>query len=118
MALIKIATGEVTRHVGQRGAFAVAEDVQLPSGAQFKKSYTVWNETEPAPEIGSIVEVMGVLGVKVREYMSQGLPKHAADISINEPQFKVLAPAMPSEPEAVAATLQDMANDMTKEVPF
>lgn len=89
MALLKIETAEVTRHVGSRGAFAVAETVTLPDGRSFPKSYTVWLEGE-APPVGAIVSVTGVFSAKLREYAAPTGMKQAIDISINEPEVKVL----------------------------
>ena len=116
MALLKIESAEVTRHVGTRGAFAIAEHVTLPDGRTFPKTYTVWAEGTP-PEIGSIVSVTGVFGAKVREYpVSNGAVaaptmKHAVDVSINEPQVNILgslpvdveAPAEPATPTPAAS---------------
>lgn len=89
MALLKIESAEVTRHVGSRGAFAIAETVTLPDGRSFPKSYTVWHEGE-APTVGSIVSVTGVFSAKLREYAAPSGMKTAIDISINEPEVNVL----------------------------
>lgn len=89
MALLKIESAEVTRHVGSRGAFAVAETVTLPDGRSFPKSYTVWHEGE-APQVGAIVAVTGVFSAKLREYAAPTGMKQAIDISINEPEITVL----------------------------
>jgi aspartate carbamoyltransferase regulatory subunit len=111
MALLKIESGEVTRHVGARGAFAVAEMVNLPDGRSFPKTYTVW--ADEAPEIGTIVSVIGVMSAKVREYQSANGLKQAVDISINEPNVTVMGVPAPA---AVVADIQETLGGT--EVPF
>lgn len=101
MALLKIESGEVTRHVGTRGAFAVAEMVTLPDGRSFPKTYTVW--ADEAPEIGSIVSVIGVMSAKAREYETANGPKTAIDISINEPEVNVFGHPQIQAPTATEA---------------
>lgn len=89
MALLKIESGEVIRHVGSRGAFALQETVTLPDGRSFPKTYTVWHEGE-APAVGSIVSVIGVFSAKNREYNAPSGTKVAIDISINDPEVNIL----------------------------
>ena len=89
MALLKIESGEVIRHVGSRGAFALQETVTLPDGRSFPKTYTVWYEGE-APAVGSIVSVIGVFSAKNREYPAPSGMKVAIDISINDPEVNIL----------------------------
>lgn len=89
MALLKIESGEVIRHVGSRGAFALQETVTLPDGRSFPKTYTVWYEGE-APAVGSIVSVIGVFSAKNREYNAPSGTKVAIDISINDPEVNIL----------------------------
>lgn len=96
MALLKIESAEVTRHVGSRGAFAVSETVTLPDGRSFPKSYTIWFEGE-APAIGSIVSVIGVFSAKLREYAAPSGIKQAIDVSINEPAVTILGSDKTSE---------------------
>lgn len=99
MALLKVESGTVTRHVGSRGAFVVEEQVTLPDGRSFPKSFTVWNEGE-APAIGSIVSVIGKFSSKTREYPAPSGMKTAVDISINEPEVTTLhAVAQPTVEE-------------------
>lgn len=93
MALLKVENGEVIRHVGSRGAFAIQEHVTLPDGRTFPKTYTVWAEGD-APALGALVSVIGVFSAKVREYNAGGeginaRPKSAIDISINDPEVTV-----------------------------
>lgn len=90
MALLKIENAKVIRTVGTRGAFAVEEYVTLPDGRTFPKTFTVWNEKEPAPPVGSLVSVVGVLSAKTREYPAPSGMKTAIDMSINEPEFQIL----------------------------
>lgn len=106
----KLESGQVVRHVGTRGAFAVEETITLPDGRSFPKTYTVWAEI--APPIGSIVQVTGELTVKTREYAAPSGMKTAIDINFNNPNVTIMgAPATPAEAvEAVAsigATLVD-----------
>lgn len=111
MALIKIPSAEVIRHVGTNGGFAVQEYVELPDGRTFPKTYTVWHRGE-APEHGAIVSVTGVLGVKIREYMTGTHIKHAADISVNEPTFEIIGQPKPATAEATAEAIQTIADDL------
>lgn len=115
MALLKIESGEVTRHVGTRGAFAVAEMVNLPDGRSFPKTYTVW--AEEAPEIGTIVSVIGVMSAKTREYESASGPKTAVDISINEPNITVLGVPQITSEEATE-NVTEILGAVQTEVPF
>jgi hypothetical protein len=117
MALIKIESAEVLRHVGTRGAFAVGEHITLPSGASFQKTYTVWQDGE-APTIGAIVSVIGQLGMKIREYTAPTGIKQAIDVSINEPEVTVLGAPKPATVEATAQAIQDIAATTGKELPF
>lgn len=118
MALLKIESAEVTRHVGTRGAFAIAEHITLPDGRTFPKTYTVWAEGT-APEIGAIVSVTGIFGAKVREYPVSNGPvaaptmKHAVDISINEPQVTILG-----QTSAVVEAPAEPAAPVSAELPF
>ena len=117
MALIKIESAEVLRHVGTRGAFAVGEYITLPTGASFQKQYTVWQDGE-APSVGSIVSVIGQLGMKIREYAAPTGIKHAIDVSVNEPEVTVIGAAKPTTVEETAAAIQDIAATTGKELPF
>lgn len=99
MALLKIESGTVKRHVGSRGAFVVEEQVTLPDGRSFPKAYTVWAEDEP-PAVGAIVAVTGVFSAKTREYPAPSGMKTAVDISLNEPEVTTLhAVAQPAQSE-------------------
>jgi hypothetical protein len=117
MALIKIESCEVLRPVGTRGAFAVGEYITLPTGASFQKTYTVWAQGE-APLTGTIVSVVGQLGMKIREYPAPSGMKHAIDVSINEPEVTVLAAPKPDTIEETAAAIQDIAASTGNEIPF
>lgn len=103
MALLKIESGEVKRHVGSRGAFVVEEQVTLPDGRSFPKSFTVWYEGDNIPAVGSLVSVIGKFSAKTREYPAPSGMKTAVDISINEPEVNVL---------------HAVAEPKTEEVPF
>lgn len=117
MALIKIESAEVLRSVGTQGAFAVGEYVTLPNGASFQKQFTVWAKGE-APEKGTIVSVIGQLGMKIREYAAPTGMKHAIDVSINEPEVTVLGAPKPATVEETAAAIEDIAASTGKELPF
>lgn len=119
MALIKIESAEVLRHVGSRGAFAVGEYITLPSGASFQKQYTIWQEAgAEAPPVGSIVSVIGQLGMKIREYAAPSGMKHAIDVSVNEPEVTVMGQPKPATVEETAAAIQDIAATTGKDLPF
>lgn len=118
MALIKVESAEVLRPVGTRGAFAIGEYITLPTGASFQKQYTVWNNSGEAPATGTIVAVIGQLGMKIREYPAPSGMKHAIDVSINEPEITILAAAKPDTVEETAAAIADIAADTGKELPF
>lgn len=117
MALIKIESAEVLRSVGTRGAFAVGEYVTLPSGASFQKQYTVWAEGE-APPKGSIVSIIGQLGMKTREYAAPTGMKVAIDVSVNEPEVTILGQPKPDTVEETAAAIEDIAATTGQELPF
>lgn len=117
MALIKVESAEVKRIVGARGAFAIGEYITLPSGASFEKTYTVWAEGEP-PLIGSVVSVIGQLGMKIREYPAPSGFKHAIDVSINEPEVTILGAPKPATVEETKQAIADIAADTGKELPF
>lgn len=92
-----IASGEVKRKVGSRGAFAVAETITLPNGATFDKTYTVWLESDDSPNVGDIVTVTGEVSVKTREYPAPSGMKTAIDINFNDPKVQVLGKAAQEE---------------------
>ncbi len=117
MALIKIESAEVLRHVGSRGAFAVGEYITLPTGASFQKQYTVWASDSLVPAVGSIVSVIGQLGMKIREYPAPSGMKHAIDVSVNEPEVTVIGAPKPATVEDTAAAIQDIAATLIKEEP-
>lgn len=111
MALIKIESGEVVRHVGQNGAFALQEWVTLPDGRTFPKTFTVW-ATGLAPEIGSLVKVTGEMSTKLRTYGDNG-EKTAIDVSINNPEIETLAEVSKKQTMPLTAEQEEDA-----EVPF
>jgi len=118
MALIKIESAEVLRHVGQRGAFAIGEHVTLPSGASFQKQYTVWANDPAVPAVGAIVAVVGQLGMKIREYAAPSGIKHAIDVSINEPEVTVLGKPKPPTAAETAVAIEEIAASTGKELLF
>lgn len=84
-----IESGEVVRHIGSRGGFAVQETINLPDGRSFPKTYTVWYEGD-APNVGDIVKVTGEVSVKQREYAAPSGMKTAIDINLNNPTVLVM----------------------------
>lgn len=117
MALIKVESAEVLRHVGTNGAFAIGEYITLPTGASFQKQYTVWHKGE-TPVIGAIVGVIGQLGLKIREYPAPSGMKQAIDVSINEPEITIHGAPKPATVEETAQAIADIAADTGKEIPF
>lgn len=113
MALIKIESARVVRHVGTRGAFACEEYVTLPDGRSFPRFYTVWHEGTPV-EIDGIVAVVGEMSAKTRE-TAQG--KWVADIAVNNPTVTAIGvqalKTVPVIQEQIAANPAPSA-----EVPF
>lgn len=85
-----IESGEVIRHIGSRGGFAVQETINLPDGRSFPKTYTVWYEGTDTPNIGDIVKVTGEVSVKQREYAAPSGMKTAIDINLNNPTVLVM----------------------------
>jgi hypothetical protein len=112
----KLESGQVVRHVGTRGAFAVEETITLPDGRSFPKTYTVWAEI--APPIGAIVQVTGELTIKTREYVAPTGVKKAIDINFNNPNVTVMGQPMPETPAQVADAIQDIADSAIEELPF
>jgi len=95
----------------------VGEYITLPTGASFQKQYTIWQDGE-APAVGSIVSVIGQLGMKIREYAAPSGMKHAIDVSVNEPEVTVMGAAKPATVEETAAAIQDIAATTGKDLPF
>lgn len=118
MALIKIESAEVLRHVGTNGAFAVGEYITTNTGASFQKQYTIWAKGTDAPPTGSIVSVIGQLGMKIREYPAPSGMKHAIDVSVNDPEVTVMGAPKPTTVEETAAAIQDIAATTGKDLPF
>lgn len=98
-----IESGEIVRHIGSRGGFAVQETINLPDGRSFPKTYTVWYEGETIP-VGSIVQVTGEITVKLREYPAPSGMKTAADVNVNNPTVTVIGRAVEAEPVAEIVT--------------
>lgn len=106
----KVESAEVIRTVGDRGAFAIQETINLPDGRSFPKTYTVW--ASEAPPIGTIVQVTGEVTIKQREYAAPSGMKTAIDINFNNPNVTIMgAPATPAQAvenvASIGATLID-----------
>jgi hypothetical protein len=114
----KVESAEVVRHVGDRGAFAIQEMINLPDGRSFPKTYTVWASI--APPVGSIVQVTGEVTIKQREYAAPSGMKTAIDINFNNPNVTVMgATFVQAETSAqVAEAIQEIADSTIKELPF
>lgn len=80
MALIKIESARVVRHVGIKGGFACEEYKTLPDGRSWPVTYTVWHEGA-APQIDGIVQVTGELNVNQSKPNEFG--KTFANINVN-----------------------------------
>jgi hypothetical protein len=91
MALVKIASAEVTRLIPGYG-FKAASEIKLGSTGDTKKEYyTVW--TDAKVQEGQVVEITGALGVKIEEFTGRdGQPKTVAAIHVNDAKV-VLADA-------------------------
>lgn len=106
----KIESGTVTRRVGDRGAFALEETINLPDGRSFPKSYTVW--ASECPPIGSIVQVTGEVTIKQREYAAPSGMKTAIDVNFNNPNVIILGSPKPESEVATAEAIQNIADGL------
>lgn len=100
MALMKLTEVKVKQHIGTNGAFSVEEWIHLPDGRSFPKTFTVW--ANEAPEIGTIVNVIGSFSAKAREYAAPSGQKIAIDVSINEPEVTIVSTAQAETPKESA----------------
>lgn len=112
----KIETAVVSRHVGDRGAFAAEETINLPDGRSFPKTYTIW--ASEAPPIGTIIQVTGEVTIKQREYAAPSGMKTAIDINFNNPNVTILGTPKPATVEETAQAIQDIAATTGQELPF
>jgi hypothetical protein len=116
MALIKIESGRVVRHVGTRGSFAVEEYKTLPDGRTFPIQYTVWHDGYPTVEIDGIVQVLGELSVKISEPNAAG--KVYANISVNNPTVTAIGVEALKNVPGIKEIIEEPAKVTTEEVPF
>lgn len=114
----KIESGEVIRHVGTNGAFAVQEHITLPDGRSFPKTYTVWADSSINVQVGQIVTVTGEVTIKLREYAAPSGMKTAIDVNFNNPNVTLLGQPKPATPEATAEAIQEIANNTIQDTPF
>ena len=85
MAEVTILNAEVIRLIPGYGA-TVAETYKLRSGDEGKSYYTVWTKDELA--VGDLVNVKGLLGVKLDEFESNGETKYKAVANVNNPTIQ------------------------------
>ena len=90
MAIVKLESVEVIRHVGSNGAFAVAENVELPDGRSFPKNWTIWYTGNETVTVGSLVTVVGQFSAKTRTYPAPSGMKTAVDLNVNDPEVTIL----------------------------
>jgi hypothetical protein len=111
MAHVKV-QGTVDKPLGDKG-FILLETIKLNDGRTFDKKWKVW--ITPIPEFSATVEAVGEISVKINEYQGfDGTTKHAADLNINNPVVKVLAPATVASPDVNS----DWATPAPESAPF
>jgi len=90
MAQVKIENATVTRIIPNYGFKAVCE-IPTKSGDTRKETYTVWTNTKVME--GDIVNIMGVLGVKMEEFTNrEGKQVTYAAIHVNNAKVETDAP--------------------------
>lgn len=85
MAEVTILNAEVIRLIPGYGA-TVAETYKTRMGDEAKNYYTVWTKDELA--VGDLVNVKGLLGVKLDSYEADGETKHKAVANVNNPTIQ------------------------------
>jgi hypothetical protein len=85
MATIELREAEVTRIIAGYGV-EVTESWTSKTGDTRKSYYTVW--TKENLEVGDVINVKGVLSVKLDEYEYKGEMKHKAVANINSPKIQ------------------------------
>lgn len=90
-----IASGQVVRHFGSRGAFVMTENITIADGRSWDVEYTIWNDG-PAPAVGDIITVTGEVSVSKKEYPAPSGMKTAVNINFNEPKIQVLGHPAPA----------------------
>lgn len=90
MAKVEVQNAVVTRIIDGYG-FAAAVKVPMKNGEERTEKYTVW--TDEKVREGDVVNVSGLLGVKVEEFTNQkGEVIRYAAIHVNNAQVSLDAP--------------------------
>jgi len=85
MALIEIRDAEVTREIAGYGV-VVAESYKDKSGDIRKNYYTVW--TKENLRVGDLLNIKGVLTVKLDTYEKNGQQQYKAAANVNNPTIQ------------------------------
>jgi hypothetical protein len=85
MAFVELREAEVTRIINGYGV-EVAESWTGKTGDTFRSYYTVW--TQENLNVGDVINVKGVLSVKLDQYESKGETKHKAVANINSAKIQ------------------------------
>lgn len=85
MAEVTVLNAEVIRLIPGYGA-TVVESYKTRTGDEGKNYYTVWTQEQLAE--GDLINVKGLLSVKLDSYESNGATKHKAVANINNPQIQ------------------------------
>lgn len=85
MALIEVRDAEVTREIPGYGV-VVAESYKDKSGDTRKTYYTVW--TKENLRVGDLLNIKGVLTVKLDTYEKNGEQQYKASANINNPTIQ------------------------------
>lgn len=85
MALIELREAEVTRLINGYGA-VVAEAYKDKSGETRKSYYTIW--TKDSLQVGDLLNIKGVLSVKLDSYEKNGQQEFKAVANINNPKIQ------------------------------
>lgn len=90
MAEITVKNAKVVRIIDGYG-FVCATETQLKSGDMKEEKYTVWTDTKA--QVGDVVNVKGLLGVKVEEFQGRtGDTVRYAAVHVNNAQVESDAP--------------------------
>lgn len=85
MALVELREAEVTRLINGYGA-VVAEAYKDKSGETRKSYYTIWTKENLA--VGDLLNIKGVLSVKLDTYEKNGQQEYKASANINNPTIQ------------------------------
>lgn len=85
MALVELREAEVTRLINGYGA-VVAEAYKDKLGETRKSYYTIW--TKDPLQVGDLLNIKGVLSVKLDSYEKNGQQEFKAVANINNPKIQ------------------------------